>query len=146
MKKISYLLLIILFICTIPSCTPKQSQPQQQEQFHIGVVDLAEITASWEEFKTANRDLEREMRKKILQFKEQSFNMNEAEKEERQKIILEEFKLREEELRSKMLSKLKEATKKTAKEKGVPIVLYQSQVKYGGVNLTNDVLKVLQQQ
>ena len=136
MKKMILLLFVSLFVLSFAGMALAQDK--------VGYVDPQKILASHPKYEAVQKQLDQFAKKKADATKKAVDKENDPKK----KSDLYEVARREsgqEELRlmNPIMNEINDAITKVAKSKGITVVLNKTLVFFGGIDLTDDVLKII---
>jgi len=107
-------------------------------QTKIGLIDVNTIVAKSAKAKQYQEQLS--TKGKELTERLQNSKLTGAEKEKEQQQAYNEFLQAKQDLETKLDQNIKSAVETVAKEKGLEAVLYKKDVRYGGIDVTEDVI------
>lgn len=111
-------------------------------QTKIGVIDVNEIIAKSSTAKKYQEQLS--AKGKELTQRLQSSKLAGEEKQKEQQQAYNEFIQTKQDLESKLDQEIKAGVEKVAKEKNLQAVLFKKDVRYGGIDITQEVIKKMQ--
>lgn len=136
MKKIFMSLLIVVCALAAFGCGGRNDA--------FGVVDMNRVNTEAPIMKSTKEDLIKTVEKLNDEMKKETAGKS---REEQQKIVTEktnQLKLAQAEAQNKMKASLDSAIAQVSREKKLGAVLYKEVVPSGGVDITDDVLKLMQ--
>ena len=110
----------------------------------IGVVNYQMLVAQSPDLQNVRDTMKSEIDSAQKDFDEKSKSMNDSEKQRYYVQLQERIANKEKELMEPVLKKVEEQIKKVADKKGLSVVVDKSTVIFGGVDITDEVAKVLQ--
>ncbi|SJZ47584.1 OmpH family outer membrane protein [Selenihalanaerobacter shriftii] len=136
-KSLKLLLLAIALLVLVTGCT---SQKQK-----IGIVDMKKVVEESKQVQKYQQNLDQKLKELQSEYeaKLQDIKDEEKLKDERQKAYKQSQKIKEE-MEKKLRKTIQEAVKKVAKEEKIDIVVRKAEVQYGGINITDQVIKSLE--
>jgi outer membrane protein len=136
-KNILTLVLVILASFVLAGCAGEKET--------IGVVDLNKImteSSKINELREQFNNKGKEISNKLEQEKE---GLTEEEFQKRQETLYADFMKIRQDVETQMQQSITKAVEDVSKEKKISVVLFKDGVAHGGVDVTEDVLKKLQQ-
>lgn len=109
----------------------------------VGIVNQQMIFVALPEMDTYRTNMKTEMDNAQKEFDEKSKDMPDAEKQRYYAQLQDRLSQKDMELRAPILDKVNAAIKKVADSKGLTVVVDKQAVLYGGVDITDDVVKSL---
>lgn len=110
----------------------------------IGVVNYQMLVAQSPDLQNVRNAMKSEIDSAQKDFDEKSKSMNDSEKQRYYVQLQERIANKEKELMEPVLKKVEEQIKKVADKKGLSVVVDKSTVIFGGVDITEEVAKSLQ--
>ena len=110
---------------------------------NVGVVDLARIVAESPLAQRYEKQLADKYKELQTQLEEEKTNLDEKGREAREKELMAEYLQLKQELEGKLEKEIDEALANIARQKNLGIVVYREAVRYGGQDVTGDVVKAL---
>lgn len=110
----------------------------------IGVVNYQMLVAQSPDLQDVRNAMKSEIDSAQKDFDEKSKSMNDSEKQRYYVQLQERIANKEKELMEPVLKKVEEQIKKVADKKGLSVVVDKSAVIFGGVDITDEVAKSLQ--
>ncbi|AGB42314.1 outer membrane protein [Halobacteroides halobius DSM 5150] len=147
-KIIKISLLGILVLGLLVGCAQQDTKPKVKiktkiEKLKVAVVNKDKIWTKSKSAQEYQKKLNQEIKQLQQNYQKESKDLNQGEKvKKQQKLYLKINDLRAK-LRDQFKNKIKQAIKEIAQEKDYDIVLDQTEVKYGGTNITDKVIKKL---
>lgn len=142
MKKYSLLVIIIVAASLLSACAQKSEV--EVERLDVAVVDQKTI---WEE-STEAQGYQAELNKKVKELKEEYDtkieDLSESQRSQEQQKVYQEISDLRDELREEFSTEIAKAVEQVAKDKDYDVVLDKDEVRFGGVDITSDVLKELE--
>lgn len=135
-KLLAALLILIAAMAVIAGCTPQGD--------NMGVIDMNEVIKESPKAQVYQNELDQkgaQIQEKYKAISDQK--LSEEEKQKQQEAALQEFIDAKKQLEDKLNSEIEEAVKTVAKEKKLDIVFYKQSVRYGGVDITQEVVNRL---
>lgn len=114
----------------------------------VGYIDIEQAFVAHPKAEQYRKELEEFVKRRERDLKEKGEKEGQSD-EDRQRLQLlasryqEEISQKDQELTRSLLEEIKQAVAEVAKEKGLPLVLDEKVVLYGGQNLTAEVIKRL---
>ncbi|AZR73972.1 hypothetical protein BBF96_11565 [Anoxybacter fermentans] len=148
MKFFIVLSILVLAVAVIAGCTFQERR--------IGVIDMNRVIKESPRAQKYQNELDEkgaeiqekykfnEDIKEDKNLTEEQKLQKEEERRKRQEAALQEFIKVKKELEQKLNQEIEAAVKEVAKEKRLDIILYKQSVRYGGVDITQDVINKLQ--
>lgn len=110
----------------------------------IGVVNYQMLIAQCPDIKEVQEKMNTEIETAQKEFEEKSKGMNDAEKRRYFAQSRERLQNKQTELMEPVNKKIEETIKKVADKKGLAVVVEKNTVVYGGLDITDEVVKALQ--
>ncbi len=110
----------------------------------IGVVNYQMLIAQCPDIKDVQEKMNTEIETAQKEFEEKSKGMNDAEKRRYFAQSRERLQNKQTELMEPVNKKIEETIKKVADKKGLAVVVEKNTVVYGGLDITDEVVKALQ--
>ncbi|NLY30027.1 MAG: OmpH family outer membrane protein [Firmicutes bacterium] len=110
---------------------------------NVGVVDLARIVAESPLAQRYEKQLADKYKELQTQLEEEKTNLDEKGREAREKELMAEYLQLKQELEGKLEKEIDEALANIARQKNLGVVVYREAVRYGGQDVTGDVVKAL---
>ena len=110
---------------------------------NVGVVDLARIVAESPLAQRYEKQLADKYKELQTQLEEEKTNLDEQSREAREKELMAEYLKLKQELEGKLEKEIDEALAAIARQRNLGIVVYKEAVRYGGEDVTGDVVKAL---
>jgi outer membrane protein len=107
----------------------------------VGVVDYSQIMSQHPKVQAASSEMQTAVQEAQKEFEEKSANMNDNEKRDYYTQTQQRLQQKNQELMEPITKNVEESVKKVAEQKGLSVVLDKGAVVYGGVDITQDVLK-----
>ncbi|MFO7818966.1 MAG: OmpH family outer membrane protein [Halanaerobacter sp.] len=141
MKKCSLLVIIMIVVALMSACAPKSEK--KVERLDAAVVDQKIV---WEQSEEAEEYQER-LNQRVEELKEEydteTVDLSQSDKSAKQEEMYQEMNDLREELRAEFRDEIAKAVEKIATNEGYDIVLDKEEVRFGGTDITSDVLKEL---
>ena len=131
------------FALTLSQSGMTSSAAAATSESAIGVVNYQAVIAQSPELAAMQEAMQAEVETAKKDFAANSANMNDAEKERYYKQLQERLANKQEELMEPVLQKAEAAIQKVADKKGLSVVVEKSTVVFGGVDITEEVVKNL---
>ncbi|MGI6567536.1 MAG: OmpH family outer membrane protein [Firmicutes bacterium] len=109
----------------------------------VGVVDLAKIVAESPLAQRYEKQLADKYKELQTQLEEEKTNLDEQAREAREKELMAEYLQLKQELEGKLEKEIDEALASIARQKNLGVVVYREAVRYGGQDVTGEVVKAL---
>ncbi|HHV93843.1 MAG TPA: OmpH family outer membrane protein [Firmicutes bacterium] len=110
---------------------------------NVGVVDLARIVAESPLAQRYEKQLADKYKQIQTQLDEEKTSLDEEGRQAREKELMAEYLKLKQELEGKLEKEIDEALGAIARQKNLGIVVYKEAVRYGGQDVTSDVVKAL---
>lgn len=133
-------LLTAIFVVMIFGAMPVQAASAVSP---VGVVDYLYLINQHPETVKANDALRSEQEAIKKEFSDKSAGLNDADKETLDRQLGQRLEQKRQELLKPIIEKINNAIKEVANNKGLSIVIGKQQVVYGGVDITEDVLRTI---
>lgn len=117
--------------------------PAQPSAQAIGFVDYSYLIDNHPDTPKANQALQAERDQARKEYLEKSVVLNEKGKQDLESILNQRVEQKRLELLKPIIEKINTAIKAVADSKGMSMVVYKNTVAYGGVDITEEVLKQL---
>ena len=144
-KNVKIIALVIVAFFTLGIVGVAVSQTQvgfaAPASSSIGYIDTQKAVQNHPDTKAAEETLQAEQDSLRKEFEEKSKTLSDQEKQLYAQQLQQKLMQRNAELFQSIADKVKTATKKVADAKGISIVVERNAVIYGGVDLTDDVIK-----
>ena len=131
------------FALTLSQSGMTSSAAAATSESAIGVVNYQAVISQSPELAAMQEAMQAEVETAKKDFAANSANMNDAEKERYYKQLQERLANKQEELMEPVLQKAEAAIQKVADKKGLSVVVEKSTVVFGGVDITEEVVKNL---
>lgn len=116
---------------------------QSEQGSNIGVIDINKIVKESPLAKGYQQQLVDKLEELESRIKEETEGLEADAKEEKEKELYTEYLRLKEELEGKLENEINKALKEVVKERNLTVVLYQEAVRFGGVDVSDDVIKRL---
>lgn len=140
-KVKKYLLVVMIMILTLLSACAQQGQ--EVKELKVALVDQQRL---WEESQQA-KDYQTQLNNKVTALREkyaaESENLSEAERSTEEGKIYQKINTLREDLKQKFKQDIAQAVAQIAKSEGYDIVLNKDEVRFGGNDITTEVLTQL---
>ena len=136
MKKIIALLAVVAFVVLVGGCGSSK----------LGTVDTERVMQGSAKIKQIQETMmvkQNDARKKMDELTQQKDKMKDADFQAKQKAIYDDFKIVQGEADKAFQNTMKAGMDKVIKDRGLDAVVYKDAVAGGGVDVTDDVIKAL---
>lgn len=116
---------------------------QTERGSNIGVIDITKIIQQSPLAQGYQQQLVDKLEELQTRIEEETKDLEAKEKEEKEKQLFTEYLQLKQELEGKLENEINKALQEVVKEKNLTIVLYQEAVRFGGVDVTDDIIKRL---
>ena len=134
LKKLPVVLMVIaLLVVLISGCSPKPPK--------MGVIDMDQVIKESPRAQSYQVQLDKrgeEIQKKYKDIADQKITPEE--KQKKQEAALQEFIAVKKELEDKLNAEIENAVKAVANEQKMDIVFYKQSIRYGGTDITREVI------
>lgn len=107
----------------------------------VGIVDYSYIIDNHPDTQKANQTLQAERDQARKEYVEKSAVLNDKGKQDLEHLLNQRVEQKRLELLKPILAEIDAAIKKVADAKGLAVVMYKNNVAYGGLDITEEVLK-----
>ncbi len=121
-----------------------QTASAAASQSAIGVVNYQAVVAQSPQLASVREGVKAEIATAQKDFDEKSKSMNDAEKQRYYKQLQERIGNKEKELMDPVLKSIEMSIQKVANKKGLSVVVHKDTVVFGGVDITDDVIRAVQ--
>ena len=132
--------ILVLATLVFAGCT---TTPEEKKIGKINIDKVIKESPKAQEIQN-QLDKESERIRDKYNFDEEDQDLNEEEKKANQQKAIQEFVKVKQDLEKELNDKIETAIKGIAEEQNLDIVLYEQSVKYGGIDITQDVIEQLQ--
>lgn len=132
--------ILVLATFVFAGCT---TTPEEKKIGKINIDKVIKESPKAQEIQN-QLDKESERIRDKYNFDEEDQDLNEEEKKANQQKAIQEFVKVKQDLEKELNDKIETAIKGIAEEQNLDIVLYEQSVKYGGIDITQDVIEQLQ--
>ncbi|MBE6091752.1 OmpH family outer membrane protein [Selenomonas ruminantium] len=141
--KIVSVLIALAFVGSVVAMALTQFGPNMASaaSSNVGVVDYSQIMSQHPKVQAASNEMQTAVQEAQKEFEEKSANMNDNEKRDYYTQTQQRLQQKNQELMEPITKNVEESVKKVAEQKGLSVVLDKGAVVYGGVDITQDVLK-----
>jgi outer membrane protein len=143
-KKITGILLatlVLLGATGINAAQPAKAHAAAPTSGAIGVVDFTLLINQHQDTQKANETLKAETETAKKEFADKSAGLSDADKQNLNLQLMQRVEQKRQELLKAIADKISAAVKEVAAAKGLEIVVQKGIVVYGGVDITDDVMK-----
>jgi len=109
----------------------------------VGVIDLGRVVARSPLAQRYEKQLAEKYEELQAQLEKEKTNLDEESRKAREKELMAEYLRLKQELEGKLEKQIDEALETIAKQKNLGIVVYKESVRYGGKDVTDEVVKAL---
>ncbi|NLJ86310.1 MAG: OmpH family outer membrane protein [Firmicutes bacterium] len=109
----------------------------------VGVIDLGRVVAQSPLAQRYEKQLADKYSELQDRLEEEKTNLDEESRKAREKELMAEYLSLKQELEGKLEKEIDEALAAIAKEKNINVVAYKESIRYGGTDVTGDVVKAL---
>ena len=144
--KIISILIALVFVGSVVALALTQSGAgiaSAAGSSNVGVVDYRQIMGQHPQLQTANDQMQQAVTDAQKEFEEKSASMGDQEKQDYYQQTQERLQQKQQELLDPIEQSVQDAVKNVADAKGLAVVLDKSTVVYGGLDITQDVIKKL---
>ena len=141
--KIVSILIALAFVGSVMAMALTQFGPNMVSaaSSNVGVVDYSQVMNQHPKVQAASTEMQNAVQEAQKEFEEKSANMNDNEKRDYYTQTQQRLQQKNQELMEPITKSVEESVKKVAEQKGLSVVLEKGAVVYGGVDITQDVLK-----
>ncbi|MBP3780787.1 MAG: OmpH family outer membrane protein [Selenomonas sp.] len=141
--KIVSILIALAFVGSVVAMALTQFGPNMVSaaSSNVGVVDYSQVMNQHPKVQAASTEMQNAVQEAQKEFEEKSANMNDNEKRDYYTQTQQRLQQKNQELMEPITKSVEESVKKVAEQKGLSVVLEKGAVVYGGVDITQDVLK-----
>ena len=141
--KIVSILIALAFVGSVMAMALTQFGPNMVSaaSSNVGVVDYSQVMNQHPKVQAASTEMQTAVQEAQKEFEEKSANMNDNEKRDYYTQTQQRLQQKNQELMEPITKSVEESVKKVAEQKGLSVVLEKGAVVYGGVDITQDVLK-----
>ena len=141
--KIVSILIALAFVGSVVAMALTQFGPNMVSaaNSNVGVVDYSQVMNQHPKVQAASTEMQTAVQEAQKEFEEKSANMNDNEKRDYYTQTQQRLQQKNQELMEPITKSVEESVKKVAEQKGLSVVLEKGAVVYGGVDITQDVLK-----
>ena len=141
--KIVSILIALAFVGSVVAMALTQFGPNMASEAssNVGVVDYSQIMSQHPKVQAASTEMQTAVQEAQKDFEAKSANMNDNEKRDYYAQTQQRLQQKNQELMEPITKSVEESVKKVAEQKGLSVVLDKGAVVYGGVDITQDVLK-----
>ena len=141
--KIVSVLIALAFVGSVVAMALTQVGPNMASaaSSNVGVVDYSQIMSQHPTVQAASSEMQTAVQEAQKEFEEKSANMKDNEKRDYYTQTQQRLQQKNQELIEPITKNVEESVKKVAEQKGLSVVLDKGAVVYGGVDITQDVLK-----
>jgi len=141
--KIVSVLIALAFVGSVVAMALTQFGPNMASaaSSNVGVVDYSQIMSQHPQVQAASNEMQTAVQEAQKEFEEKSANMNDNEKRDYYTQTQQRLQQKNQELMEPITKSVEDSVKKVAEQKGLSVVLDKGAVVYGGVDITQDVLK-----
>jgi outer membrane protein len=144
-KKVTSMLLaglVLLGAAGLAAALPNQAHAATAPI--VGVVDIGLLVNQHPDTPKANETIKTEAQAAEKEFDGKAAGLGDKEKQDLRAQLLQRVGQKQQELFKGIADKIDAAVKEVAKAKGLTVVVQKSSIVYGGLDITEDVLKKLQ--
>lgn len=109
----------------------------------VGVIDLGRVVAQSPLAQRYEKQLADKYSELQTQLEAEKTNLDEESRKAREKELMAEYLKLKQELEGKLEKQIDEALETIAKQRGLGVVVYKESVRFGGEDVTADVVKAL---
>jgi outer membrane protein len=142
-RKIAIGIGVLIVLATAGAVAWRQAPTAFAQSFSIGYVEMQRALDSHPRKASSERALQEFFQAKQREFQERSKNMSAFQRQELDRQLQQQILEKRNELLGGLDKEIRAAVERVAKEQGVTIVLDRAVVLYGGVDLTDSVIKVV---
>ena len=141
--KIVSILIALAFVGSVVAMALTQFGPNMVSaaSSNVGVVDYSQVMSQHPKVQAASTEMQTAVQEAQKEFETKSANMNDNEKRDYYTQTQQRLQQKNQELMEPITKSVEESVKKVAEQKGLSVVLEKGAVVYGGVDITQDVLK-----
>lgn len=141
--KIISVLIALVFVGSVVALALTQSGSglASAASSNVGVVDYNQVMSSHPEVQKASTEMQTAVQDAQKDFEEKSANMNDNEKRDYYQQTQQRLQQKNQELMEPITKSVEDSVKSVAEAKGLSVVLEKGAVVYGGVDITQDVIK-----
>ena len=137
----SIALLVFIFLGVLGSCLIQPVTVYASPASTVGVVDYQLLINQNPATPQANTDLQAAQTAAKAEFDTKSAGMSDADKQALSQQLSQQIEQKREALLKPIIDQINAAIKAVAEEKGLTIIVPKTVVVYGGMDITNDVMK-----
>jgi outer membrane protein len=144
-KKVILFAIVSLFVFGVISLAPAESHKVYAAPgvSTVGVVDYGQLINGHPDTPKANETLKAEQELAKKEFAEKSAGLGDQEKKDLDRQLSQRVEQKRQELLKVITDKINAAIKEVADAKGLSVVLGKNTVIYGGLDITDEVMKKL---
>ncbi|CUH97222.1 hypothetical protein P22_3349 [Propionispora sp. 2/2-37] len=145
-KRIANIALAILVLFTVTgmgTAVPSKAHAAAPDKAAVGVVDLGLLVNQHPDTPKANETIKAEAEAAQKEFDAKAAGLDDKERQDLRAQLQQRVGQKQQELLKAIADKIDAAVKEVANAKGLTVVVAKSVVVYGGVDITEDVLKKL---
>ena len=135
--------LIIIIALLAVGCTGQPQVEDKVEKVKAGVVDQDKVWTESKQAKKYQEQLNEKIAEVQKEYKTDLEGLSDEEKVEKHQDVYKKINKLREDLRAQFKDEVKEVIGQVADEKDLDIVLNKQDVKYGGTDITDEVIKKL---
>lgn len=136
-QSLKLILLCLTLLILIAGCTSQKK---------IAVVDMKKIVENSTQVQSYQQNLDKKLQKLQQEYETKIEDITDKEKlEEKRQEAYEKSQKIKSEMESKLKEDIQEAIEKVAKKEGIDVVLRNQDIKYGGINITEKVIKIMEE-
>ncbi len=145
MKKLFFSISIIsLIVLLLAGCTaPSPKEEVIVNQLKVGVVDQDRVWTESEKSQSYQQELNKKIKSIQDQYKDNPQELSEEEEIEKHQETYEQINRLKIELEEKFNKEIRDVVSKIAVEKELDVILNKEEVRYGGTDITDEVIKNL---
>ncbi len=140
-KKMALFFIFITMTTVMLFAIPEQGYAAPANSSSIGIVDYVYLINKHPDTKNSNDALRSEAEQAKKEYAEKSVNMNDQDKHNLDQQLGQRIEQKRQDLLKPIMGKINEAIKEVADAKGLSVIVGKNVVIYGGVDITDDVLK-----
>lgn len=141
---INFVVVTLLIIGTAFAEPATQLLNQSAQNSNIGVIDVNKVMKESPKIKALQDELNQKGRELSDTLAAEKENLEPEEFTQRQTEAYTEFLRLKQELEGKIDADLQQAFKEVSEEKNLTVILYKSNVEFGGIDVTSDVINIMQ--